>query len=311
LGIGSCYNCERRLFYYLSTQFVILNKAAFFNIVIMFSNKSKILAAPVIIILLLLPVINLLRPFGFFFEGTWTEHQKWFPHFPFLSFIFFKSFYPVVYAFGLFAVLRGKLGTLPVISLIVIQSVILVLGMQAVGFMPVADYMYLLVLAPFLYRMAGTLNAGHLWLLNRVINLKLPAGSFLFIIYIVLCLSLSRFHPFAKYTMFNKFRDNTTVFLLRDNRDSLLPLNTYCTIDGNHLFELYVAINNKHGFNYGNRSVNTEQQEIVSREMMQSIFTTLKKPIPSDSVRLMRVEFYFENGKLNSNESQFYACKVE
>jgi len=45
--------------------------------------------------------------------------------------------------------------------------------------------------------------------------------------------------------------------------------------------------------------------------MMQIIFATLKKPVPADSVKLMRVNFYFENGKLKSNELQVYACRVE
>jgi hypothetical protein len=260
---------------------------------------------------LLLPVLNHFIPFSFYFEGSLKEHKNWFPTFYFLSFAFFKSFYPLAYAVWLYALFRSSLSRPFILSLICIQTTALIACMEVFGFETVSLYAYLLAGAGMAFRMRSFLSPAFSGFIALVASSRILKGSFLFITYIVLCLTLNRFHPFAKYTMFNRFAETTRVFLLRDASNKLLPLNTYCTIDGNHLFELYVAFNKKHGFKYGSSDINKEEQTIVSREMVESILKNLKRPIPSDSIKLSVERFYFDQGKLTSDETQLYTCKVE
>ena len=277
------------------------------------ANRHKLILILNLVAVLLLPLLNWFNPIDFYFEDSLAAHQKCFPSFYFFTYLFFKLFFPVANGIILYGMLRFQFKTENriVFLLILIQSMLLFFVLQTIGFVAASLYVYLLLLISVSVFAWGKYKNEIAKCITVAKESKVITGGFLFTIYITLCLLLPRAYPFAKYTMFNKFSEHTSVFLLRNNQQELVPLNEYSTVDGNHLFELYVATNEQHGFMYLSNEEKEVEQQLVCKELLHSIFADLKKPIPFDSISLNRIDYFLEQNKIASHEKQLYKCAVE
>ncbi len=219
--------------------------------------------------------------------------------------------FPTLYGTVVYQIFLYKLKPVILILVLFIQTLLLVVLMETIGFAGVSIYGYAFV---FLLLCLYLFKSAKVFLLTFFSSAKTTEfvrHTFLFAIYIGLCLMVNRAHPFAKYTMFNKFSDYTYVFLLKDNTGQTIILKDYCKMDGNQIYEMYVAEDQKYGYVYSRGIDEGEGGTIIYREMMGRIFKNLKKPLPSDSVSLNVIKYHVADNKLNIDEKQLYKCKVQ
>ena len=276
-------------------------------------QQLKFIWWAVAVVLFLVPMLNAVKPIGFYFEDSLAAHKNWFPSFYYFTWLSFKLFFPVACGVILYGIIRFQFKTESriVVPAIIIQGILLFFMLQTIGFTRVSLYVYLLFLVGASVFVLNKYKSVMAKYISAFTGSKILTGSFLFIIYITLCLLLPRAYPFAKYTMFNKFPEHTSVFLLRNNQGQLIPLKEYSGIDGNHLFELYVATNEQHGFVYLSNEETEEEQQLICKELLHSILADLKKPMPFDSVSINRIDYFLEQNKIASHEKQLYKCAVE
>ena len=244
----------------------------------------------------IIQITNLCSESAYYFQSSLRENILWFPHaFP-LTWLFFHGFFVLVYACWLYGMLILWLPWSTSHRIVVITcQACLVLWLQSYGFYVVSCY------APFLASML--LFFTYKQKISLVYISRILTTCFLFALYIILCLILPRFHPFAKYTMFNKFPETTYAYLLRDENNQLIPLEQFSNLKNDYLYTTSVAINTAHGFAYGKNNENPFEEKEMSNELVSHYFKNLKTgTLPFDSVKLCKATFTLRNNKLVMNE---------
>lgn len=277
----------------------------------MHTRHHRPVVLTVLFLLVAIPVLHTLVPVGHLFNGSLTDHKRWFPNgYPF-SFVFFWAIYPALFGVSVYALLGAVFPTQKkkIFLLVVLQGMGLVYLLHVAGFAMVAVYLLPLpvaVLSVVLFpRLFFAIKTG----LATARPWQKISGVGLFAAYIVLSLSIKG-HPFSEYTMFNRFPDHTTAFLLRDNGQRLLPLREYSGYTGNELFEQYVALNQKHRFSHHPADTLAAEQNIVYRELLRQMLASPKKKCLPDSLRLMRVDFSFNGSQTQVYERQVMAYPI-
>lgn len=236
--------------------------------------------------------------YRFMADAHFSEFRDWYPRYYFAVFILMRLLPVFVMALSLYLGLR----TMPFISIalripaVLGQSIIIYWGTEYMGASITLSIFWVLHLAIFLFG-KYLHNLTRTKIIATVIN-----GISLFAIYILLCLVMERMHPFAKYTMFNKFQGKTTVFLLRDSQGELLPLNKFSKYDSNELFQIYAAINKQYGYDYLTENPN-EQQEVY-KKMLELLEQNLTMQLPGPYVTLNRIDFIMGKDKPDANEKE-------
>jgi len=246
-------------------------------------------------------------PLSFLFEGSFEKHQLWFRHGYVLSYIFFSALFPVVY--GLWWWGMAQVMNIPGKRILVLLQTLTVIALQKhIGFAVVSDYgvVLLIIMGYFLVEPYATRM--------RLVPLLLKAagGSFLFAGYIALCLALPRFHPFAKYAMFNKFPDVTYVYLLRNEHNELVPIEHYSKLKNDDLYAYSVFINERHGFAHGNNTEKRIEAQQMCNELMQIFLDNLKPNHPPfEMLTLYKTTFTLQHGKPEKAETPICTYVVE
>jgi hypothetical protein len=253
-------------------------------------------------------IVHQFIPLNFLFKATYENHKGWYPHLFPITFLFSKALFPGFYGVCLYIILKYwyKTSLTRVVIFLAIQTLLVITLLELFVFEWCLAYGLILVLFNFLPFLKH-FNTDKSW--NAHITRGL-AGGFLFVLYIGLCLSLPRFHPFAKYTMFNRFPESTYAFLLRNEENTVIPLEEYNSMNGDNLYTTYESICEINGFAYGDASQNPEEQKIAYDKLMQIVFTKWKKILPFDSVFLYRVEFEIKNDKHIVRESRVAQKRV-
>ena len=240
-------------------------------------------------LLLALPAIQLFMPIGFFFEGTLNEHRLWYPSLFWISFFVAQLTFPFLHSIWV-----GGLWIYGLRRRTVIEILALIIGVSVVDFWVLHHLGFTCITAISIAYMTG----GVFFLFQRkwqnvladnALFRKVFTGTFIGVLYILLCLVVERGHPFAKNTMFNEFPDKTVVFYIEDLQGRLLPLSEYSTIDGNEFVQLHKALNAKHDFSA--HAANESEQQIVYDEMVDYLFKHGKKKWPVDSICLVNITF--------------------
>lgn len=256
---------------------------------------------------LLVQLLMLWLPPSFLFEGSFSKHQLWFRHGYVLSYIFFNTLFPLLYALWWLGMMQ--LFKVPGKKIVLPGQTVLVIALQHYwGYAGVAPYGYvlLLILLFFLVRPYTKRISGASFLA------KAAGGSFLFVGYIALCLALPRFHPFAKYTMFNKFPDVTYVYLLRNENNELVPIEKYSKLGRDVMYPYSLNINEHHGFKHGNNTEKRSEEQQMCNELMQLFLNNLKPNHPPfEMLTLYKTTFTLQHNQPVKTEQPLCAYVVE
>lgn len=230
---------------------------------------------------------------AFLFEGNWGQHQLWFKHVYVFTYFFFNTVYPLLYALWFWGLaqavhLRGKIGVL------VLQTVLVTALQQYAGYAGVSAYGVLLLLLTLL-----------LWVKPYAVRLgafgfltKAATGSFLFGGYVVLCLALPQFHPFAKYTMFNRFPQSTRVYLLRNQNNELVPIEQYSRLKNDDLFAYSEAIKQQAASAQPLPATMPIPPAVLGNRLMQLFINNLRPNHPPfQKLTLYQITFTLQQGR--------------
>lgn len=252
-------------------------------------------------------ILNIFFPVYFYFEGTFPEQRVWFPNFYILTFLFFKLYYPILYGgLTLYGAIYYKVNKGISFAFLIAQSMILlyVLQYHDWGFYIASKYVYLQIAIPIIIQLpVGTKQISFRYKANY--------NYFIFLGYILLSLSLSEFHPFSKYPMYNQFPNYAYVFLIRDNANQFVPLNIHYTATGANLGHLYFSLCDLNHFNAININTPSDTSDIIGKEMLNYIVSSRYNKSNPDSISINRICLHLEGGKIISNEIQLYKDKVE
>jgi hypothetical protein len=259
-----------------------------------FGLKERLLY--VSILWVFIQMANYTLPLGFLYNSSLSQTKIWYPHVYLMIFSLSKLAFPFLYASWFFLLFYLWGGDKLNIKSHVIIAVLVLLGV----FVYALPFSFVQILGVGLFVCSFLMLTKPLTLpiANGVIFLvaKIPFGAFfLFLLYIVACLCFPRFHPLAKYTMFNYFADTTHVYILRDEKDSLIPLRKYSTIITDELMNMGEMVQRK---NNSKEIKLSESTEIASYFIQKSNST----PLPFDSIKVFKVLFYFDGSKLITNE---------
>lgn len=269
--------------------------------------SPKLLMHTAVVILVLLQVSLVFVPARYMFEGTLSSHRLWFKHGYLLSYLFFNGLFPLLYGCWLWGFVSSAKRAIKVF-LIVIQTATVVFLQQQWGYQGVSYYSgFLALVAIMLFVKPQRLIRKHSHITVKFVN-----GSFLFIVYVLLCAILPRVHPFAKYTMFNKFPDVTYVYLLRNESNELVPIAKYSKLGHDVMYPYSLNINERHGFVYGNNTEKRSEEQQMCNELMQLFIDNLKPNHPPfEMLTLYKATFSLQYGKPVKTETPLCAYVVE
>lgn len=240
---------------------------------------------------------------GHYFEATWHLYPQWFPVFYLPAFLFFKTCYPLLYGLMVYKALCAYRPAKPVAAVaaallhtaavVLLQykthyPVVAVYGLLPAALLVLAHYKPKLTAPRFLNKPQPQLQA-------------LVSGSFLFVGYVVLCLLLPRFHPFAGYIMFNKFPEKTTVYLLRNKQGQLVPLEKYSHLKNDNLFVFKAFVELQH--NHPNSPPVVNSTYNLCQQLAAQYRANRKQgTIPFDSLTIYEANFSLQQNKVVKDE---------
>ena len=170
-----------------------------------------------------------------------------------------------------------------------------------------AGFKYLLVYGALLMVLILCVSSFKIALNLPIVNcwkgkvMPLVLGSFLGLFYMALCLILPPFHPFSRYSMFNRFSDSTYVYLLRDQKGKLIPFEKYSRLKNDDLFVYYRSMTLGKETPQDSNFNNTERSNGVSliKLFLEGV---IEKPLPFDSIGLYKTTITRNHGKIELTE---------
>ena len=277
--------------------------------------KAKMPFLPILgfVLWLMLEIVNLCNPISFYFQSSVDENAHWFPHLYLLTFLSFHLIFPLIYDLILLGSLRSRItvGLPGFILAMVFLTIVIVLIQVFLGFYTVSALMFFLFPAFLIIVNRGKINH---WLNSSftfIYSSRALSGSFIFLVYIMLCLILPRFHPFAHYIMFNKFPDETYVFLLRDEKNNLIPIQKYSTLYSDQFYCISQTISEKNKTLSTLNPGKTMNDKAMGDELIDYFFKSLKPAaLPFDSVSLNKLSFTLNNGEIIRHDELFGTYKT-
>ncbi len=131
-------------------------------------------------------------------------------------------------------------------------------------------------------------------------------SSFIFFLYLIGCLILPKVHPFSKYEMFNRFPQVTNVFILKDNKDKIIPFSVYFDVTSDDLFQIQKSILVHDSFlDKLNRPISGICEE-AGLTLHQYLLTHQIKHMMSDSFSINIYSFQYQNNSLKTHEKILY-----
>ncbi len=236
--------------------------------------------------------------FDFYFDGSFHQHQSWFPRLFFFSYLFCRLLLPLIYCAWLIGFLLNR-NIKSLTKWPLFLSLLFVLSFIIQYYFSIKVALYIGV--PLICICMGALLSPYT-ILKHIPKPALPwfivEKTGIFFLYMILCIILPRFHPFAKYTMFDKFSDTTFVYLLRDDNELLIPINKYSSLTYDEFFtigESIVQCHNKGAIK------DSELGTILLNEFKKNRNT---EKILTDSISLNKLEFFLKDNRIISNEKK-------
>lgn len=234
--------------------------------------------------------------FDFYFDGSFHQHQSWFPRLFFFSYLFCRLLLPLIYCAWLIGFLLNR-NIKSLTKWPLFLSLLFVLSFIIQYYFSIKVALYIGV--PLICICVGALLSPYT-ILKHIPKPALPwfivEKTSIFFLYMILCIILPRFHPFAKYTMFDKFTSSTYVYQLKDANDSLLPIEKYSTLKNDQLFTIGEAILKNQ------ESTKTSlplSDSLLGKDMMKQFF---ENQYPNKStlgaISLYRLEYTIANNKI-------------
>ena len=124
---------------------------------------------------------------------------------------------------------------------------------------------------------------------------------FLFVFYVVSCKLIGDHYPFARYDMYSTIPNYAYSFYIADENG--VPLDSLFLNMRGLLSHQYSGICENHQYGHGYGKETDEQLEVVGREMLKSILSTVKDQtsLTSKTLYLYRVHFFMEKGKMEKH----------
>ncbi len=259
------------------------------------SNRKAYLMLAGFISWAVVQLVNSITPIAFYFEGSYRQHQAWFPVMHVLSYMLLAVLFPVIYALVLYAWLSRINRNITGVALIV-QTVIVFVLQHYAGFNLLSVYGVCLAGGVLLYYSAKKMVDKT----YSPIATRLLSGTFLFATYIVLCLALPRFHPFAGYIMFNKFPEKTTVYVLRNKHGQLVPLEKYSRLKNDDFFAFKAFIEQSDNNQEPGAAATVSQ---LCQQLGAQYRANLKQgSMPFDSLTIYETTFSLQQNKVVKDE---------
>jgi hypothetical protein len=265
-------------------------------------SKISILWASFSFFLAGIALLNLEFPFGYLFESSWSDYKKWFPSFYWIIYLFSKLFFPIVYGIIVYKTTSSWNFKMANSKLFVFVQFFLLQFIQYFG-----GFKLLLVYGAFLMVLILCIISIKMALNNPISNTwkekikPLVLGSFLGLIYMVLCLILPPFHPFSRYSMFNRFSDSTSVYSLRDQKGKLIPLEKYSRLKNDDLYVYYRSLSKG---NETSQDLNFKNPEKANGVSLIKLFleSATENPLPFDSIALYKTTIRRNHGRIEFTE---------
>ena len=127
--------------------------------------------------------------------------------------------------------------------------------------------------------------------------------------YVLLCLLLPEFHPFSRYSMYNRFPNSAYAFYLRNENRDTVALKPNFRMGAQELAHLYGTVVNKLGFDHNTEA--DSQLTAIGREMLPLILATRRTGLPFHRLELCRVHWYFNGDIIQKDEKQLYSLSLD
>lgn len=255
----------------------------------------------VLVLICLLYYITSVWNIAFYFTGSLELHKIWFPRFYLFSFLFFKAAFPLLFATWCLLYLQhfervrqSKIISTAIFTLSVTAFLFL---FQATVFERVMQGIFILI------ALQAALSASLLFkpftagIAAKPMLSKYGMSVIFFVGYIVACLICKdEFHPFYKFSMYNKIEGTKPVFILKDTMNNVVPLERCFTISENGIYLIYtnpaISLSNKN--NYSDSSAG----QLLWREML----TFKKSGCNVEPLSLYKRELHVKDGKVIADE---------
>jgi hypothetical protein len=138
------------------------------------------------------------------------------------------------------------------------------------------------------------------------------AWAFIFFLcYVTLSWFLPEFHPFSRYPMYDSFPNYSYSFYISDSTGQLLPYARYFKVRANEIGHMYCEVFDEHQWARGMGIESDSQLRAAGSELMKSIISSQKIPLPAGEIRLHRLYYKFQNDSIHCYATQLAASKVE
>lgn len=137
-------------------------------------------------------------------------------------------------------------------------------------------------------------------LLENRHKIAVTKGVFFFVSYIVFSLVLPEFYPFSKYPMYSRWVKETYVFLVRDSSGNMIPMDRISSINSAHLSHVYSTL-----------KVSGMQNDSIVGEKMFDVLKTNKFKNVSGKIGIYKMNMFFMDTNIQTNEVRFYENKLE
>lgn len=246
---------------------------------------------------------------AFYFIAPYNKYKDWFPRFYTVNFLSSRILLGLTYFFWVYGLLQPVIISSKLKYLILLITICALTCMLQVccGYQSTLYIALPLFIATFahLFRRITIVQKNFLQIIKSAHSFPLISGSFLFFAYGISCLILPRFHPFAKYTMFDTFADTTYVYILRDKKGNLMPLQQCSSLSYDAFFTIGETIRQT-------SAIATISDSLLSESLMNAFKQNIKpKAHLSDTISLHKTYFYLKANTVVTHEKKLgvYATK--
>lgn len=256
----------------------------------------------ILFILFFLYGINQFYPIGFYFDASWAWYKQVFPNLYFVGFLFFRLLVPAYLACWFLIILK-EVKLIRMRAWIPFFCALIFLGAVCLFHFWGFDKAIVIVLISYMLFnlfwfcsisiMQSLISAG-------VFARRIIRPYFFFIIYIFGCLMVNRnFCPFYRFDMFDKMDENgTSVIILRDCKDSLIPYNNFSTLREGDMFNIYAR---------QHEADSTVGRKLIERLLISKITNNF---LECDSISVSKLDIFIKNDKIKLHEQRLYKSAI-
>jgi|ERR1043165_1310137 hypothetical protein len=272
-------------------------------------RSELVIRCTIVLLLLLAFAVYTYCPVQYLFDEGLRAHKTWFPRFYLFTYLFFKMAVPVL--FGVWCAINAA-------SQVQQQKY----WVAAFGFFIGAIFCLLVydragfngeLLAVLLILFGQLISVVFYYLISlpkskkRADKRNALAWQYGFLLtYMAACLLVKDgFHPFYKFSMYNKIEERNYVFILRNSKGELLPLDDYLTIGENGLYRVYMATHDEHAADQ--KAADSASSGILWHRVLDS----KKRSFNGDTIVLIKKVLQLQNGKIAASEHELYRNKID